>query len=590
MNSGVEISAISVDPHSGFVFWSQGYWDPMSVPSSEVWRVDMSGLNKMELAGTNLKMVSGLALDLVQRRVFWVDHKLQVVESVGYNGDHRKTRLVHEARHAQGLALFEGSLYWLAETGEIIKYKLYQISRRTETIETHTSNTDMFAIMQISRQPIVSNKCEDVNCSHICVKEQSGADSLITVEYFKNSEVCGSIHDCDESHGLDFVGGGGESDAFIFIVVVTNLESFLQCRDTVNGYIVCWDATPYIVVNLIRMEESRKNDKYKNIEKELRSKAGRKRELTRKIHTRKSFLGLSPGSLAGRWSLRRCSRAFLFFNRTSYDNTWSRGADGVSAINTVQGLMEVKANSIPWPAVGKQKSTTYGGVSGNATRPVGLYAVSAIAKKFKDFPILGIGGIDSAETSLQFLQCGASAVQTRLSGVVSQCANFPCSWTAEEGEIEIGSAIQNQDFTLIEDYITGLKALLYIESLKELENWDGLSPPIIKHQKGKPKLPHFGNYQELREEKIRDIKMQSNLLAESQSPSQVRPCYQPNKPVPKVKDVVGRSLSKIGPYSNLDNKKQVVALIDDHGPTYGAPCSSARNPRASTVELNMSAI
>nr|CAD7201866.1 unnamed protein product [Timema douglasi] len=214
------------------------------------------------------------------------------------------------------------------------------------------------------------------------------------------------------------------------------------------------------------------------------------------------------------------------------------GADGVSAINTVQGLMEVKANSIPWPAVGKQKSTTYGGVSGNATRPVGLYAVSAIAKKFKDFPILGIGGIDSAETSLQFLQCGASAVQ-------------------------IGSAIQNQDFTLIEDYITGLKALLYIESLKELENWDGLSPPIIKHQKGKPKLPHFGNYQELREEKIRDIKMQSNLLAESQSPSQVRPCYQPNKPVPKVKDVVGRSLSKIGPYSNLDNKKQVVALIDD---------------------------
>ncbi|CAG2062857.1 unnamed protein product, partial [Timema podura] len=150
--------------------------------------------------------------------------------------------------------------------------------------------------------------------------------------------------------------------------------------------------------------------------------------------------------------------------------------------------MEVKANSTPWPAVGKQKSTTYGGVSGNATRPVGLYAVSAIAKKIKDFPILGIGGIDSADTSLQFLQCGASAVQ---------------------------------------------------------------------------KLPHFGNYQELREEKISAIKKQSNLLAESQSPSPVRPCYQPNKPVPKVKDVVGRSLSKIGPYSNLDNKEQVVALIDD---------------------------
>ena len=35
------------------------------------------------------------------------------------------------------------------------------------------------------------------------------------------------------------------------------------------------------------------------------------------------------------------------------------------------------------------------------------------------------------------------------------------------------------------------------------------------------------------------------------------------KPAPKVKDVIGNSLSRIGPYKKLDNKKQVVALIDD---------------------------
>ena len=32
-----------------------------------------------------------------------------------------------------------------------------------------------------------------------------------------------------------------------------------------------------------------------------------------------------------------------------------------------------------WPAVGKQKRTTYGGISGNAVRPMALRAVSAIA-------------------------------------------------------------------------------------------------------------------------------------------------------------------------------------------------------------------
>jgi dihydroorotate dehydrogenase len=89
----------------------------------------------------------------------------------------------------------------------------------------------------------------------------------------------------------------------------------------------------------------------------------------------------------------------------------SGGADGVSAINTVSGLMGLKADATPWPAVGTNRLTTYGGVSGNATRPVGLRAVSAIAKELKGLAIMGIGGIDSAEVGLQFLHCGASVLQ-----------------------------------------------------------------------------------------------------------------------------------------------------------------------------------
>jgi len=40
------------------------------------------------------------------------------------------------------------------------------------------------------------------------------------------------------------------------------------------------------------------------------------------------------------------------------------GADGVTATNTVSGLMGLKADGTPWPAVGAGKRTTYGGVSG----------------------------------------------------------------------------------------------------------------------------------------------------------------------------------------------------------------------------------
>lgn len=34
-------------------------------------------------------------------------------------------------------------------------------------------------------------------------------------------------------------------------------------------------------------------------------------------------------------------------------------------------------------------------------------------------------------------------------------------------------------------------------------------------------------------------------------------------PAPKLKDIIGLSLKNVGTYKNLDNKKQVVALIDD---------------------------
>lgn len=94
--------------------------------------------------------------------------------------------------------------------------------------------------------------------------------------------------------------------------------------------------------------------------------------------------------------------------------TYIGKADGVSAINTVQGLMNVRTNSVPWPAVGNDKRTTYGGVSGNATRPQALKAISSIANEIPGFPILGIGGIDSADVALQFLQCGATVLQVIL--------------------------------------------------------------------------------------------------------------------------------------------------------------------------------
>merc|ERR1719357_2379135 len=175
------------------------------------------------------------------------------------------------------------------------------------------------------------------------------------------------------------------------------------------------------------------------------------------------------------------------------------GADGVTAINTVSGMMGLNSKGQAWPAVGKEKRTTYGGMSGNAIKPMALKAVSAISNAIPGIPILATGGVDSADVGLQFLQAGATVMQ-------------------------VSSAIQNQDFTVVDDYITGLKALLYLSTLEGLEEWDGQSPPTLRTQKGKPvvalqsligrELPNFGPYAKERANLIAEHKKSVALLAQ----------------------------------------------------------------------------
>jgi len=42
--------------------------------------------------------------------------------------------------------------------------------------------------------------------------------------------------------------------------------------------------------------------------------------------------------------------------------------------------MGLSSKGVAWPNVGRQQRTTYGGISGNAVKPMALKAVSSIAK------------------------------------------------------------------------------------------------------------------------------------------------------------------------------------------------------------------
>jgi dihydroorotate dehydrogenase (NAD+) catalytic subunit len=79
------------------------------------------------------------------------------------------------------------------------------------------------------------------------------------------------------------------------------------------------------------------------------------------------------------------------------------GADGLTLVNTIPGLViDVERRR---PALGFGT----GGVSGTALLPVGVLATSKVRRVVK-VPLLGIGGVSTAEDALQYLIAGATLV------------------------------------------------------------------------------------------------------------------------------------------------------------------------------------
>jgi dihydroorotate dehydrogenase (NAD+) catalytic subunit len=80
------------------------------------------------------------------------------------------------------------------------------------------------------------------------------------------------------------------------------------------------------------------------------------------------------------------------------------GADAISLINTIPGM------AVDLPARRSKLGRLSGGLSGPAIRPVALRLVYLTVQSVS-IPVIGLGGIRSAEDALEFLIVGAKAVQ-----------------------------------------------------------------------------------------------------------------------------------------------------------------------------------
>lgn len=82
----------------------------------------------------------------------------------------------------------------------------------------------------------------------------------------------------------------------------------------------------------------------------------------------------------------------------------AEGADSVSLINTLMGM------SVDIERRRSNLSIGTGGLSGPCVKPVALRMVHQVAKAVK-IPVIGLGGIMNATDAIEFMMCGATAIQ-----------------------------------------------------------------------------------------------------------------------------------------------------------------------------------
>ena len=81
------------------------------------------------------------------------------------------------------------------------------------------------------------------------------------------------------------------------------------------------------------------------------------------------------------------------------------GADGLCLINTVLGMrIDIRRRKAVL-------ANTYGGYSGPGIFPIALRMVNQVSKACPGTPIIGCGGVSSAEDAIEMMMAGASAVE-----------------------------------------------------------------------------------------------------------------------------------------------------------------------------------
>lgn len=194
------------------------------------------------------------------------------------------------------------------------------------------------------------------------------------------------------------------------------------------------------------------------------------------------------------------------------------GGIGISTTNTMSSFMDPTGDNLPWPKVGKKAEVFYGGAAGSVIRPISLRVASEIATLQLGLEQMATGGIITGDHAMSYAIYGGCKV------------------------FQVCSAVQENDFSIIQNLTSGLQANIYLNNRKDLakKGWKGQSPPVLSVQT------------------LKKFKNEFDLWDINEKPDEIDVSK-----LPKLEEYVGKGFDKIQHVTHMDVNSQQFPHIDD---------------------------
>jgi len=163
------IEGLSVNPLDSTIFYST--WNS-SQNKGKIMKLSQDGSERSILRDKNIISSGVLTIDLVLKKVIWINRDLNTFSSIDFDGNNFLTLGTFKSESYNFfIDFFDDYIYWTGNYENSI-FKIKPGVNETKLNYLITSETNKFGSFKIidpSLQPNSTNRCIYHNCSHLCI-------------------------------------------------------------------------------------------------------------------------------------------------------------------------------------------------------------------------------------------------------------------------------------------------------------------------------------------------------------------------------------------------------------------------------------